>query len=238
MSGFAKASILLAAVGLSAAALAGERELTGSTDAKGLKSLRLEAHVGSVEITAADGDRISWTLRLVPDDDNAWFSSRKEAQAAVAGAKLRAAAAGDAWELSLELPRGVDFDDVEEHWEVKVPTRFAVEVDGNVGEVRVTGMGGGVDAELNVGDLRVDVPQGDVRARLNVGDLSILSRTKSMGRAVLEANVGSVDLRVDGKRIESAGFMVVGGGVKSDGTGDDDVDARVNVGEVSVRVER
>ena len=232
------ALMLAATAGFAGGAMAEDRELSGSTDAKGLKSLRLDAHVGTVEIVAKDGDRISWKLRLEPDSDDGWFSSRKDAQAAVDGAKVRAGAAGDHWELELELPRGTDFDDVKEHWTIEVPTRFAVELDANVGEVRLTGMAGGVEAKLNVGDLRIEVPQGDVRARLNVGDLSIVSHTKSMGRAELESNVGSVDLRIDGKRVESAGFMVVGGGVKSSGPGDDDVDARVNVGEARVRVER
>ncbi len=238
MERIGKVSLIVAALGLAGAALAEDRELTGSTDAKGLKALRLDAHVGDIEVTATDGDRISWTLRLEPDDDHTWFSSRSDAQKAVDGAKLRAAAAGEAWELAVELPRGTDHDDVIEHWEVKVPVRFALDVDSNVGEVRLSGMGGGIDAELNVGELRIEVPQGDVRARLNVGDLAIVSHTRSLGRATLESNVGGADLKVDGKRIESSGFMVVGGGIKSEGSGDDDVDARVNVGEVTVRVER
>lgn len=229
---------LVIAVGTSATALAEPRELTGTTDAKGLKTLRLEAHVGSVEIRGTDADKISWTLKLEPDDDDGWFSGgRKDAQKAVDGAKVRAVAAGESWELEVDLPRGADFDDVEEHWTIEVPTRMAIDVDSNVGEVRIDGVAGGVEAELNVGELRISVLKGDVRASLNVGDLRIESRTKSLGRTRLEANVGDVGMRIAGKSIETNRSFPVGAGLTVSNDGEDDIEGRVNVGEVSVRVE-
>jgi len=237
MDRIAQGRAAIAAVALASTAVAEDRVLEGDADAKGLVRLRMEAHVGSVDIVAKDGDRIAWKVRLEPDKDDGWFSSRKDAQAAIDGAKVRAVAAGDSWDLELELPRGTDFDDVVEHWTIEVPPRFAVELDANVGEMEVMGVAGGVEAKLNVGELRIEVPQGDLRARLNVGDLRIVSRTRSLGRVELEANVGGADLMVDGKRTESSGLFV-GGKVRSDNKGDDDVDARVNVGEVRVRVER
>jgi len=219
MDRIAQGLAAIAAVALASTAVAEDRVLEGDADAKGLVRLRMEAHVGSVDIVAKDGDRIAWKVRLEPDKDDGWFSSRKDAQAAIDGAKVRAVAAGDSWDLELELPRGTDFDDVVEHWTIEVPPRFAVELDANVGEMEVMGVAGGVEAKLNVGDLR------------------IVSRTRSLGRVELEANVGGADLMVDGKRTESSGLFV-GGKVRSDNKGDDDVDARVNVGEVRVRVER
>lgn len=231
------AAVLLAA-GLGAGALAEPRELSGSTEAKGLTGLRLEAHVGSVEVRATDADKVSWTLKLEPDPDDGWFSGgRKDAQKAVDGAKVRAVAAGETWELEVELPRGADFDDVEEHWTIEVPARFALDLDANVGEVRVEGVSGGVEAELNVGDLRVAVLKGDVRAHLNVGDLRIESRTKSLGRVRLEANVGDVGMRIAGKSIDNERSFPVGAGLSYRAEGEDDIEGKVNVGEVSVRVE-
>lgn len=233
-----RSSAALLAIGLGATAFAEARELTGATDAKGLKGLRLEAHVGSVEIKATDADRVTWTLKLEPDDDDGWFTGgRKDAQKAVDGAKVRAAAAGETWELEIELPRGADFDDVEEHWTIEVPTRFALDVEANVGEVRIDGVAGGVDAELNVGDLRINVAKGDVRASLNVGDLRIETRTGSLGRVKLGANVGDANLRLAGKRIDTDRTFPVGANLNYSGDGDDDIEGRVNVGEVSVRVE-
>jgi hypothetical protein len=224
-------------LGLAGGVQAADRVLEGSAEAKGLERLQLESHVGSIEVVATSGDRISWKVRLEPDHDDGWLSSRKDAQAAIDGAKVRAGAAGSTWQLELELPRGTDFDDVLEHWTIEVPTRFGLELESNVGEVAIKGLAGGVEAELNVGELTIEVPKGDLRARVNVGELRLTSRTASLGRVELEANVGSADLTVAGKRVESAGLFV-GGRVSSEGDGEDDVDARVNVGEVRLRVER
>lgn len=233
-----RSCLVIAALGASAAALAEPRELAGSAEAKGLTTLRLDAHVGSVEIRGTDADRISWKLKLEPDPDDGWFmGGRKDAQAAVDGAKVRGAAAGEAWELELELPRGADFDDVEEHWTIEVPARFAVDLEANVGELRVDGVAGGVEVELNVGELRIAVLKGDVRASLNVGDMRIESKTKSLGRVKLEANVGDVGMRIAGRSIETNRSFPVGAGLTVGNDGEDDVEGRVNVGEITVRVE-
>jgi len=217
---------------------AASRVIEGATDAKPLKSLRLEAHVGEVEVQAGDGDRITWRLTLEPDGDDGWFSRRDDAQRAVEGAEVRATAAGDAWQLELDLPRGIDFDDVEEHWEVTVPRRFAVEIDANVGRVEVVGVAGGVEAELNVGELRVEVPSGDVSVRANVGEVRVVSATKSPGEVRLSANIGDTDLRISGKTTKSGSSFGLGSmAVSSSSGGEDDITAKVNVGDVGVRIE-
>ena len=129
--------LALAVLGMGAAAAGGDdREITGSVDAKALQALRIEAHVGQVDIRVSPKDQISWRLRLEPDGDDGWFSGHKDAARAVAEAKVKAAASGTTFELELELPRGTDFDDVEERWEIEIPARFAVDVEANVGQVR------------------------------------------------------------------------------------------------------
>lgn len=230
------ALIALALSGLAAVA-AEDREITGSIDAKAFKALRIEAHVGEVEVRVNSKDQISWRLRLEPDNDDGWFNTRKDAERAVADAKVKTTEAGDRFELELELPRGVDFDDVEEHWLIEVPARFAVDVEANVGRVEVVGPAGGVEAELNVGELRIEVPAGRVDARANVGEIKVLSSTKSPGEVRLSANIGDVDLRISGKRFQAERGFALGGGVSASNGGKDDITAKVNVGDVSARVD-
>jgi hypothetical protein len=234
-----KLSLLaLAVLGMGAVAAGGdEREIAGSVDAKALQALRIEAHVGQVDIRVSTKDQISWRLRLEPDGDDGWFSGKKDAARAVAEAKDKAVASGNTFELELELPRGTDFDDVEEHWEIEVPARFAIDVEANVGQVLLNGMTGGIEAELNVGELRIDVPAGRIDARLNVGEIEIMSSTKSPGEIRLSANIGDADLRIGGKRFQMERGFGLGGGVSASNSGKDDVTAKVNVGEVSVRIE-
>lgn len=219
------------------AAASDDREITGTADAKGLLALRIEAHVGEVEVRIGTKDQINWRLRLEPNDDDGWFSSPKDAAHAVADAKVRSTVAGDRYELELELPRGTDFDDTKEHWEIEVPARFAIELEANVGKVEVVGVTGGVEAELNVGELRIDVPAGRVDARANVGEIKVLSSTKSPGEVRLSANIGDVDLRIGGKRFQAERGFALGGGVSASNGGKDDVTAKVNVGDVSVRID-
>ncbi len=229
--------IACAALGLGLAAGADEREITGTAEAKNLQTLRIEAHVGEVEVRTTAKDQISWRLRLEADQDHGWFNSRKDAERAVAEAKVKATTAGTTFELELDLPRGTDFDDVEEHWEIEVPVRFAVEVEANVGRVEVTGPAGGVEVELNVGELRIDVPSGSVDARANVGEIKVMSSTKSPGELRLGANIGDVDLRIGDKRVQAERGFALGGGVSASQGGKDDISAKVNVGDVSVRID-
>jgi len=219
------------------AAAAEDREITGATEGKAFKSLRIEAHVGEVEVRVSSKDQISWRLRLEPNDNDGWFSSSKDAARATAEAKLKTTVAGERFELELELPRGTDFDDIKEHWEIEVPARFAIDVDANVGHVEVVGPAGGIEAEVNVGELRIEVPAGRVEARVNVGEIKILSATKSLGNVRLGANIGDVDLRIGDKRIEAERGFALGGGVSASNGGKDDITAKVNVGEVSARVD-
>ncbi len=114
---------------------------------------------------------------------------------------------------------------------------FAIEVEANVGRVEVTGPTGGVEAELNVGELRIDVPSGKVDARANVGEIKVLSATKSPGELRLSANIGNVDLRIGDKRVQADRGFALGGGVSASQGGKDDISAKVNVGDVSVRID-
>ena len=98
-------------------------------------------------------------------------------------------------------------------------------------------MTGGVEAELNVGELHIDVPSGSVNARANVGEVKVLSATKSPGEVRLSANIGDADLRIGGKRYQADRGFGLGGGVSASNGGKDDITAKVNVGDVSARID-
>jgi hypothetical protein len=231
------AFVALSALAFGVAASTEDREITGTVEAKDLRALRIEAHVGEVDVRVSTKDLVSWRLRLEPNDNDGWFSSRKDAARAVAEAKVKTIVADGRFELELELPRGTDFDDVKEHWEIEVPARFAIDLHANVGEVELTGMSGGVEAELNVGELHIDVPSGKVDARVNVGEVKVLSATKSPGEVRLAANIGDADLRIGSKRFQAERGFVLGGGVSASNGGKDDITAKVNVGDVTVRID-
>ena len=81
------------------------------------------------------------------------------------------------------------------------------------------------------------MPGGAVRLNTSVGEVSVHSGAKNIGDVDLDSNIGEVSLRVDGDDIEPERSMFVGSRLSWSGDGDDDIDVRVNVGEIVVRID-
>lgn len=227
-------SVLIAAAPAVALAADG-RDFSLDVPAEDLDRLELDANVGEVEIRAADVDQVEVRVRLEPGDGD-WFGSTEELERRLADATLEHDVAGGVLSLALEYDDGFGDDtDLEEHWEIRLPAAMALNVELNVGSMDIEGTGGGVEAEVNVGELGIDVLEGDIDAEVNVGELDIRTATDSPGEFDLETNIGEAKLRIDGR---AAGRLDgwLGNSVTHDAGGDDDVRARVNVGEVRVEV--
>ena len=221
-------------LGASPAALADEdREISREWPRGELETIDIEANVGTVRITGSDRDTISLKLKIEPDDDG-WGSASERVMEIIRKAELDENISGDTLVLDLRTHASGD-DDIEEHWELEVPADLKSIVELNVGEARIKGTRGGVEAEVNVGELGIDVLRGDIEAEVNVGDLDIRSATGSPGEFDLEVNIGDVDLEIDGRNIElDRGWL--GGSITHDAGGDDDVSAQVNVGDVRIDI--
>lgn len=219
-----------------AADAAEERDFALDVPARDLQRLDLQARVGEVIVVGADTETVEIRVRLEPDED--WFGGSEALEKRLAEAELEHEVSGGVLRVSLDYDRsGIGDDDLEERWEVRIPAALATEIALNVGRAEIRDTSGGVDAEVNVGELQVDVQKGDVAARVNVGELQVRSATTSPGEFDLEANIGEVRLRIDGKEAgRSSGWL--GRSVTHEEGGDDDVNARVNVGEVRVDIKR
>lgn len=228
--------LLMLAALLSTTAVAEDtREFSLDVPAADIDRLELEANVGEVDIRAADVDVIEVRARLEPGDDD-WFDSADSLAKRLAAAKLEHEIDDEVLRLRLDYDDSRRGDeDLEERWEIRVPARLALDVDLNVGQATLEGVSGGVEAELNVGELEIDVPGGGIDAEVNVGELDIRSATKTPGEFDLESNIGDARLTVDGRDVGTTeGWL--GRGISHDAGGDDDVVARVNVGEVRVDI--
>lgn len=212
-----------------------EREFSVNIPAAGLELFELDAKVGEIEITAADIDHVELHVTLEPDDED-WFGSSERLKKRLESAELEHAVNGKVLRARLDYDESDSGDDdLEEHWEIRLPAALALETVLNVGSLRVEGTRGGVSAEVNVGELTIDVLAGEIDARVNVGEIDIRTRTASAGEIALETNIGDTRLRIDGKSAGSTqGWL--GKNLTHDSGGDDDIEARVNVGEVSVQV--
>lgn len=231
-----KCYVLLAALALPSLAVAAEsRDFSLDVPAGDIEQLELEANVGEVEIVGADIDIVEVRVRLEPNEDD-WFGSPADLEQRLKEARLDHELSGDTLSLELEYDEsGVDGNDLEEHWEIRVPATLASIVELNVGSMRIEGTGGGVEAEVNVGELDIEVSGGDIDGEVNVGELTITSATESPGEFDLETNVGEAVLRIDGERAgNTSGWL--GNSVRHDAGGEDDVIARTNVGEIRVEI--
>lgn len=227
--------LILAAVLLPVTAFAADsRDFSLDVPAEDIDRLELESNVGEVSIEAADIDAIEVRVRLEPGEDDDWFGETEDLERRLEEAVLEHDVDGEALRLQLDYDDSGDAD-FEEHWEIRLPARLALEIDLNVGQLNIDGMSGGIEAEVNVGELDIEVLEGDIAAEVNVGELDIRSATESEGDFELESNIGEVRLTVDGKSAgRTEGWL--GSTVVYSGGGDDDVDARVNVGEIRVEI--
>lgn len=229
--------ILSIALATSGVAVASDdaRVFEGSLSGKDLKTLRLDARVAEVEIAGHGEDQVTWRVTLTPTRDGI-FSSLKDARESIAKAELEQGASAGRLSLAIDYPRGTDHDEILERWEIRVPARFAADVDMAVGQLGIRGVSGGVSADLAVGEVDIEVPAGRVDAEVNVGEIIIESATKDLGDVELEANVGDVSLRLDGARISADRGFGPGADIDVRRDGKDHIEASVNVGDVRVTV--
>lgn len=212
-----------------------EREFSASIPVADIETVDLEANVGSVRVTGNDSDSIEVSIRLELEDG--WMGSSEQARERLASAKLDQDTSGSRLTLRLDYDRNRDGDDdLEEHWEIRMPAALAAHLNLNVGEMEVRGLAGGVEAEVNVGELDINVDKGDVDAEVNVGELSIVSRTSSPGDMELNVNIGDARLLIGGDRVDGKDGNWLGGSIRHDAGGDDDISAESNVGDVRVEI--
>jgi hypothetical protein len=218
-----------------AAAASDDRVIEGSAPVGATSRLTLDADVGSITVKAGADDTVRWRVALEADVDGGWFSSKRErrdVEAAIAAAKVEASVRGDALELLLDLPRGTDEDDIEQRWTIEVPAAFGARLALDVGDLKVSGIGGGVRASVDVGSIGLDLTRGAVEATVDVGSIDIVTAETTSGDIDLAADVGDVDLELDGRRIRNEHGYGPGESLRLTGKGGDRVRARIDVGSI------
>ncbi|MCZ6911766.1 MAG: hypothetical protein O7F72_03070 [Proteobacteria bacterium] len=207
------------------------REIGDNFSAKGVDAISINAGVGTVELSASDGDEISVLVSVEPDDG--WFGGGPDRED-LEKITLQSASKKGKLSLKLDFPRGIDQDDIEEHWEIEVPARLQAKVRISVGRISIDGIAGGVDAHAGVGQITVDVPGGDVRAHASVGDVRVRSATKAAGDIEMDADVGHVSLKLNGKNIEVKRGWGPGASLELEGSGADEFSVTADVGNAEL----
>ena len=221
---------LAIAAPLSAAA---PRTLDGRVPAADLETVRIDAGVGDIEITAVDGiDEVVVEVELKARRGG-FFSSLKKAQAEVDEAELRM----DVSRGVLRLKISTENDDrhFEERWTVELPARLGCDLDLGVGDIEVTGLYGDLTIDLGVGDFTAATVFGDLNVDIGVGDATVTADAADYGSVDGSGGVGNAQLTVRGEKMSSSGF--VGKSTEWNGDGEHVIEISVGVGDAKVTLD-
>jgi hypothetical protein len=216
----------------------GPRTLSADLPGSGLDTLALQVGVGEVRVTASADDTVHTVVTLRPKEREFfgflhWSGSMARD---ISGATIHQERNGKRLTLSLDLG-GHDRDNVKQEWEVQVPARLKLDSVMNVGEMNIAGVAGGVSAKLDVGELEIDAPKGAIDADVNVGEIRAKSGSGHHGRIQLASNIGDTTLLLHGAESGIHQHGGLGNRVSMDGDGPDSMDLRLNIGEVTLRIE-
>jgi hypothetical protein len=187
----------------------------------------IDARVGEIRLRGTNQNDVVVDLELEAKE-RFWFFSDGDPQAVDLQSEIRNG------ELRLTL-RG-DREDLTEHWEIAVPSRLAARVNLNVGEIRVDGVAGGLDASVDVGSINIDVPEGSVRARADVGEVEVDTATSSYSEIDLRSDIGETDAVLNGRRIRPNRTSFTGSRTTASGSGKDRFDLRANIGSAKLTI--
>ena len=204
---------------------------------EGVQRVTIEVGSGSLVLRPSPDGRLHARVELeaVATDLKLlrWRSGR--AENLVATAVFAVQSRGDALTLSVYYPRPAG-DQVRERWEVEVPEAMPSAVRVNVGSADIRGLPGGVDVEVNVGDLRLSLGAGDARAHANVGTVVAEVDGEHFARAELSANLGEVGAELGGRKLPGQAALPPSSRLLLEGTGRAVYLLTANVGSVRLAV--
>lgn len=233
-----KKCIVLMSLVIAAAATLAEaaesRTLTHTVPQGTLNRLVLESGIGDIDIEAAVGaTEITVEVVLTPRRGG-FFSSKRRAAQEVEAASLSVRTRGDRLELKI-TPEADDDRRFEENWSITIPTSVALKLTHGVGDISVRSADSGIGIESGVGEVGVDATGGDISIELGVGTAVVRAPAAAYASAEGAAGVGDARLTVQGKTIESAGF--VSHAATWEGNGTSHIEVEVGVGDAVIKLD-
>jgi hypothetical protein len=216
------------------------RVLSADAQTADVDTVALEIGVGEVHVTASSDDKVHArvTLRRKQREFMWFFHWMTEGStSAIAAARIDERSSGGRLTLSLALPHSSDQDDLKQEWDVQLPARLKLDAVMDVGDLSIEGVAGGVMAKLNVGELSLDLPQGSIDANVNVGEIRAKSASTHHGRIELSSSIGDVALFQQGSEAGTHRHGGLGSRVSLDGSGPDDIQLKLNIGEVTLHLD-
>jgi len=215
----------------------------------GIDTLDVNVKVGRIEVTAADVEEAKISAVI-----EARASTEEKAQELGEAVRIEAEPSGHTLAIKVVKPRGFGNNNPTVNLTITLPASLKIKAETNVGDIRIAGFGGPVQARVDVGtitctglrdsaDLHTNV--GDVRAEYasdapaaisvdasaNVGNVELTGPQSLSVQVTAETNVGSVS---SDRPVTVTGHLkqAIRGTI---GAGEGRVHLRSNVGSVRIR---
>lgn len=239
-------TLILAGLGLSAVALpqtvhtaAVSSALTATVPASQLTHLYLRSLDGTVELKADPNPSATDVTISVALDPPRLKNFRRPASADLGNVAIDWST--DKNVLRVGLTNAAE-GNVEATWTITVPARFSARIDAHNASVVVTGIAGGVEANVEAGlagrngSLDVNVPRGRLALSMAVGNIRATRASADFSSAIVRASVGDAELYLLGHEIVAPHEPGPGHHVTLDGKGPDTLSVKVSVGDVSLKI--
>lgn len=202
--------------------------------AAGVTGLNLNVNVGRIIITPSSDGQVHLGLSLQPSTSFFGILTDSASLAAARHAAITHVLNNGVLTLGVQYPANTDSSNISEHWTVALPPAVAVTGKVNVGELNVSGIAGGVDANLNVGKVQLDVPGGSLKVTANVGKIQATVRSLDYSDIALGANIGKVGLTLDGVNTGSVQKTTTGQNLDYTMKGKNSINLQVTTGSVQL----
>jgi hypothetical protein len=210
------------------------RTLESELSAAGITSLSTHTNIGSITITPSPDASIHVSVKLSPSNNFFWDIFSHADPKAIRTATLSHTLDQGALDLGVQYAADSNAESVKEDWNIAVPANVHIKSNINIGKLQVTGIAGGVDAQLNIGRVTLEVPDGPLKVSMNVGKISARAQVAHYGDVVLAANVGDAQLTVNGMSVGGRQKQGTGSEMSYRGQGNEEISLKTNTGKVSL----
>ena len=211
------------------------RTLQATIPAAGITTLALNINIGTVTITPSTDSQVHVSIGF--KHANSFFGIFSMGGSdAIKAATLNQETSNGVLKLGMHYPANTDAGGVSEHWTLAVPAGMHINSRLNVGELQVSGISGGVEAELNIGKVSLDLPGGAIKVSVDIGKIMVTADMLNYGPVSLATTVGNATLRVNGNPAGNQQRSGSGSNVSYQGSGKDAISLTVNTGKVALEL--